>query len=413
MPVFTYKTIDAAGNELSQTIEADDKKDAAQKLRTQRKVVLLLEEQAQIIDEKTGERQAYKLSFFDYLTHISSGTIAVFFRKLSALVTSGVTLVNSLYILEEQETVGKMRKIIGRIRLDVEGGSSFALALKRWYPKVFDSLVVGMIEAGEASGMLSDILDRVATTLEQRAEFKNKIITGAIYPIIVIIAVIGVVIFLVGFVIPRIAPLLKLRGTRLPWNTQFLINMSDWFKLYWPQFFASIIVALSLAYITYKLVKPLRYWTDSLKLKLPVIGPVLVNSIIVEFTRNLSILIKSGVTVLESLSIVRNIIRNRVVRKVIDTIETHILRGESLSIPIKAAKHIFPPMVAGMVAVGEETGSLDTSLEVAADIHEKILDTHVKRVAAMVEPLLILVLGGIVGFVAWALISGMLTMYHV
>lgn len=411
MPVFTYKTIDAAGNELSQTIEADDKGDAAQKLRTQRKVVILLEEQAQTFDG-AGERQVYKFSLFDYLTHISSGTIAVFFRKLSALVTSGVTLVNSLYVLEEQETVGKMRKIIGRIRLDIEGGSAFALALSR-YPKIFDSLISGMIEAGETSGMLSDILNKVATALEQRAEFKSKIITGAIYPVIVIIAVVGVVIFLVGFVIPRIAPLLKMRGTRLPWNTQFLINMSDWFKLYWPQFFASIIAALILAYVTYKLVRPLRYWIDRLRLKLPVIGPVFVNSIIVEFTRNLSILIKSGVTVLESLSIVRNIIRNRAVKRVIDTIETHILRGESLSIPIKAANHIFPPMVASMVAVGEETGSLDTSLAVAADIHEKILDTHVKRVGTMVEPLLILVLGGIVGFVAWALISGMLTMYHV
>ncbi len=412
MPVFTYKTIDAAGNELTQTIEADDKRGAAQKLRTQRKVVILLEEQAQASAGETGERQVYKFSLFDYLTHISSGTIAVFFRKLSALVTSGVTLVNSLYVLEEQETVGKMRKIIGRIRLDVEGGSAFALALKR-YPKVFNSLIVGMIEAGEASGMLSDILNRVATALEQRAEFRSKIITGAIYPVIVIIAVVGVVIFLVGFVIPRIAPLLRMRGTRLPWNTQLLINMSDWFKLYWPQFLASIIAALSLVYVTYKLLKPFRYWIDRLKLKLPVIGPVFVNSIIVEFTRNLSILIKSGITVLESLSIVRNIIRNRAVKRVIDTIETHILRGESLSIPIKAANYIFPPMVASMVAVGEETGSLDTSLAVAADIHEKILDTHVKRVSTMVEPLLILVLGGIVGFVAWALISGMLTMYHV
>lgn len=412
MSIFAYKTIDAAGNELTQTIEADNKRDAAQKLRSQKKVVIFLEEQPEISSKDTGERQAYKFSIFDYLTYIGSGTIAVFFRKLSALVTSGVTLVNSLYVLEEQETVGKMRKIIGQIRMDVEGGSAFAVALKR-HPKVFDSLIVGMIEAGEASGILSDILNRVATALEQRADFRGKIITGAIYPVIVIIAVIGVVVFLVGFVIPRIAPLLKMRGTRLPWNTLLLINMSDWFKIYWSQFLTSIIAVLSMAYATYRLVRPLRYWIDRLKLKMPVIGPVLVNSIIVEFTRNLSILINSGVTVLESLNIVRNIIKNRAVKEVIDTVETHILRGESLSIPIKAASHIFPPMVASMVAVGEETGSLDTSLAVAADIHEKILDTHVKRVSTMVEPLLILVLGGIVGFVAWALISGILTMYHV
>lgn len=410
MPVYRYKTIDAAGNELTESIEAHDKKDAAQKLRTQRKVVILLEE-ARTPVEETKKRELYKFSIFDHLTHISSGAIAVFFRKLSALVTSGVTLVNSLYVLEEQETVGKMRKIIGQIRLDVEGGSSFTAALKR-HPKVFDPLITGMVEAGEASGMLSDILEKVATSLEQRAALRSKIVTGSIYPIIVIIAVVGVVTFLAGFVIPRIAPLLKMRGTKLPWNTQLLLDITSWFKLYWPQFFASIMGILVLTYIVYKLVKPLQYLIDRLKLKLPIIGPVLLNSIIVEFTRNLSILIRSGVTVLESLSIVRNIIRNRAVKDVIDTIETHILRGESLSIPIKAANHIFPPMVASMVAVGEETGSLDSSLAVAADIHEKILDTYVKRVNALVEPLLILVLGGIVGFVAWALISGILTMYH-
>ena len=407
MALFRYTTIDLAGNEVEETIEAADERAAAAVLRAQRKFVTSLEEAMPI-----PEKSAYDLSFLDYLSFINTTDIAFFFRQLSSLITSGVTLMNALFVLEEQEKKTRMRKLIGRIRLEIQGGSSFTTALKK-HPGHFDPLITGMVDAGEASGMLNVILERIADYLEQRAAFRNEIITGAIYPTIIVIAVVLVISFLAGFVIPKLVPILKMRGTKLPWNTQFLIVSSNWFKAYWIYLFSSIGIVSFLVYISYRSIDSLRYWIDRIKIKLPLIGPVLHYAIIVQFTRNMSTLIESGLSVVESLRIVNGIISNRAAKKVMETMENHVLRGESLSSPIKGASFMFPPMVATMVAVGEETGRMDSSLEVAANIHEKMLNTYVSRLSALIEPILIIILGGIVGFVAWSLISGVLTMYHV
>ena len=407
--IFEYSTIDAAGNEVKETIEAEDQSAAEAELRARKKIILSLKEASLAIE---GEAATYELSCLDYLSFVSIGDIAIFFRQLSSLLNSGVTLVNSLYVLEEQEKKIRLKKMIGRMRLDIQGGSSFLTALER-YPKTFDSRVCGMLAAGEASGTMGVMLDRIATHLEEDAGFRNQVISGAIYPAIVIIVVVVVIAFLVAFVIPRITPLLTLKAQKLPWNTQLIIDVSNWFTVYWRHFFAAIGITGSLLFVSYRSIASMRYWADRLKLKMPIVGPVFYYSVVVQFTRNLSTLIGSGVSVMESIRIVRDIISNTAAKKVLETMETHILRGENLSSPIKAADYIFPPMVASMVAVGEETGTVDVSLGIAADIHEKILKTYIQRMTAMIEPILIIFLGGIVGFVALALISGILTMYQV
>ncbi|MEA2083908.1 MAG: type II secretion system F family protein [Thermodesulfobacteriota bacterium] len=407
--IFEYTTIDAGGNEVKETIEADDQSAAEAELRAREKIILSLKEASLAVE---GESESYEFSCLDYLSFVRIGDIAIFFRQLSSLLNSGVTLVNALYVLEEQEKKIRLKKMIGRMRLDIQGGSSFLKAMER-YPNIFDSRVCGMLDAGEASGTIGEMLERIATHLEEDAGFRNQVITGAIYPAIVIIVVFVVIAFLVGFVIPRITPLLTLKAQKLPWNTQLIIDVSDWFMVYWMYFFAAIGITGSLIFLSYRSIAYARYWVDRLKLKLPVVGPVFYYSVVVQFTRNLSTLIGSGVSVMESIRIVRDIISNTAAKKVLETMETHILRGENLSSPIKAANFIFPPMVASMVSVGEETGSVDISLGIAADIHEKILKTYIQRMTAMIEPLLIVFLGGIVGFVALALISGILTMYQV
>jgi type IV pilus assembly protein PilC len=409
MPLYEYTTVDAGGNQVNLTIEAPDQRSAVAELRSRRKLVLSIEEAAVAAQ---NEAAAYELSWLDYLTVVNLADIAVFFRQLASLLNSGVTLVNSLFVLEEQEKKGRLRKMIGRMRLDIQSGTSLLKAVQR-YPKVFDSRVCGMVDAGEASGTLGVMLDRVATHLEEDAAFRSQLITGAIYPSIVIVVVVVVVAFLVGFVIPKITPLLNLKAQKLPWNTQLIIDVSNWFKVYWRHFFAGVGLGGVLIWFAYRSMAGLRYWTDRLKTRIPVVGPVFYHSVVVQFTRNLSTLIGSGVSVLESLRIVQGILRNAAAQKVVETMETHILRGDNLSTPIKAAPYIFPPMVASMVAVGEETGSVDKSLAIAADIHEKILQTYITRLTAMIEPILIIVLGGIVGFVAFALISGILAMYQV
>lgn len=407
MPYFRYLTLDQAGNEIEETLEAVDEKAAADVLRARKKFVTALQEVAPV-----SEKAGYEFSWVDYLNPLTTTDIAFFFRQLSSLITSGVTLVNSLYVLGEQEKKGRMRKLIGQIRLDVQGGKAFTVALGR-HPGQFDSMVVGMVEAGEAGGMLNLILDRIATTLEERAALRSQMVTGAVYPVLVLIAVVLVVGFLVGFVIPKLTPILKLKGSRLPWNTQLLIDSSSWFKANWMFSLAGIGVFVSSAYLACRTSESVRYWLDRWKIKLPVLGPVIRYALVVQFARNLSTLIESGVSMIESLRITGNTIKNRAVKKVIETMETHILKGENLSAPLKGADFIFPPMVATMVAVGEETGRMDASLSLAADIHEKLLKTYFDRMSALIEPILIVVLGLIVGFVAWSLISGVLVMYHV
>jgi len=409
MPLYEYTTIDAAGNQFTETLEAPDQHAAAAQLRAQKRVLLSLRP-ASLAAE--GEAASYELSWMDRLSMVKLADVAVFFRQLSSLLNCGVTLVNSLFVLEEQEKNRRFAKMIGRMRLDIQSGSSFLKALQR-YPAVFDSRVCGMVDAGEASGTLGVMLDRVATHLEEDAAFRNQLITGAIYPSIVIVVVVVVVAFLVGFVIPKITPLLRLKAQKLPWNTQLIIDISNWFKVYWLHFFIGCGAAGALAGFSYRCLPNLRYWVDRLMMKIPVVGPVFHFAVVVQFTRNLSTLVGSGVSVLESLRIVQGIIKNQAAKKVVETMEAHILRGDNLSTPIKAAHYIFPPMVASMVAVGEETGSVDESLGIAADIHEKILRTYIQRLTAMIEPMLIIVLGGIVGFVAFALISGILAMYKV
>lgn len=409
MPYFKYTTI-VDGNEIEEILEAEDIKSASDTLRAARKFVTSISEAASA--QEDAESKAYEPSLLDHFSFINVDDLAIFFRQLASLINSGVTLVNALYVLEEQEKNRKLRKIIGRVRLDIQGGSSLVDALKK-NPKAFDSLVTGMIDAGEASGTLGMMLDRVATHLEENGQFRTQMITASVYPVILLVIVVVVVAFLVGFVIPKITPLLKLRSQSLPWNTELLIIITNWFRDYWMQFFAVIFLICAIIFLLYRSMKNLRYWFDRIKIRLPVIGPVLHYAVVVQFTRNLSILIGSGVSVMESIRIVRGIISNRAAIRVLETMEDHILKGESLSSPVKAANHIFPPMVASMVAVGEETGNVDASLGIAADIHEKILQTYIKRMTTMIEPLLIIVLGGIVGFVAWSLIAGILTMYKI
>jgi type IV pilus assembly protein PilC len=407
MAQFIYKTLDHRGAEIEETIEAEDLGSAASFLRRERKLVISIKEAA---GRPRGVDDSIRFTALDYLSFVRSGDIVLFFRQLSTLIAAGVTLSNSLRILEKQAGRRKIRKIIGQVCRDIERGSSFMNALKR-HPRTFSPLVVGMIETGEASGMLDEILKRIASNLEERATFRTQVITSFIYPSIVVLMSIFVVIFLVGFVIPKFLPIIRGMGGKLPWNTQLLINLTDWFKEYGKLLFAGMGVFALLLASSYKLIDFVKYWIDRIKIKLPAFGKMFHYPVVIIFSRNLAILLRSGMSMLESLVIIRNSIGNEAARKAVNTMERRVTRGESLSAPIKSADYIFPPMVADMVAVGENTGNMDDTLDLVGDIHEQMLQTHIKRVNAIIEPAIILLLGGMVGFVAWALIAGVLTMY--
>ena len=381
--------------------------EAAATLRNQGKLVLSMEEAGA---EKAGVKDPLQLSLLDYLSSVRKNDIVLFFRQLATLIVAGITLSNALIVLEKQAEKRRLSKIIGTIRRDIEGGSTFQKALMR-YPRIFDTLVIGMVNAGELSGMLDVLLDRIATYLEDRSEFRTQVVSSFIYPAIVIFMSVLVISFLVGFVIPKFIPIIKGMGGTLPWNTQFLIDLTDWFKIYGKHLFAGLSIFVAILILSYKYIEIVRYWIDRLKLKIPVLGCIFSYSMVVQFSENLSILIRSGINLAECLLIVRDAVGNHAAKAVITTMERVILRGESLSRPLRDANSIFPLMVADMVAVGEETGNMDTTLELSAGIYKKMLTTYVKRMNSMIEPILIIALGGIVGFVAWALIAGVLAMY--
>lgn len=405
MPLFNYTSIDTRGKEVEGTIDAADIDAATASLKAQGKLVTSLKE-----GRPETRRGPSPPSALDYLSFVRSKDIIILFRQLATLFAAGLTLVDGLSVLEKQSRKRGLQRMLGQIRRDVEGGMAFSWALQK-HPRVFRPIEVGMVEAGEASGTLDVMLSTIADDLEARATLRTETISSFIYPSVVVLTSIGVIVFLVGYVLPNFMPIIKMMGEEVPWNTQLLIDATEWFKNHGSHLCGGVGLSILLFYCLYKFIGPARYWVDRLKLKLPVFGPIFLYSVVIRFSRNLSSLLGSGLSILESLERVRHTVGNRVANNVIRVMERRITRGESLSAPLKSATHLFPPMVADMVAVGEETGKMDTTLELVASIHEKMLKTYIKRMSAMIEPALILAIGSIVGFVAWSFISGVLSMY--
>ena len=406
MARFFYTTINNNGKEVSGTVEAADINTAAANLRGQGRVITSLKE---INDASKENKELSRTSSFDCFSFIWSSDIVIMFRQLSVLITAGVTLVSSLQILQRQTRKRKLKWLLSQVLHNIEEGSTFADALKK-HPGVFSFFITNMIESGEVGGTLDIILERIADHLEERAAFRAQIITSFIYPAIVIVMSIIVVSFLVGFVIPKFMPFIKARGGKLPWNTQFLLDSTRWLKSYWKYIVGGAGAGFFGLFFLSR-IKAVKCWIDRIKMRLPIVGPVFLYSVVVQFSRNLASLLSSGVSMLESLRTVRNTLGNYAAMRVMDIMERRVTRGESLSAPVRDAVHVFPPMVAEMIAVGEETGGLDEALNLTAQIHEKLLETYVKRMNSLLEPVLILTLGGIVAFVAWSLIAGILTMY--
>lgn len=410
--------IDSGGKEVGKAIRAPGSDAAATSLTAQRGAATSLNARRgpvtslkEGLPQRAGRTRApLEPTLLDYLSFVRSKDTVMLFRQLSSLFAAGLTLVNALYVLEKQAKKRKLRRILQQLRRDIEAGLSFSQALSK-HPRIFKPIQIGMAEAGEASGTLDVMLERISDDLEAQAAFRSELISSFIYPSVVVLTSIGVICFLVGYVMPKFIPIIKMAGGDLPWNTQLLITVTEWFKEFGKYLAWGVAGTVFLICCIYKFIGPARYWIDRLKLKLPLIGPTFLYSLVIRFSRNLSSLVGSGVSMLESLRRVRNTMGNRAAEHVIGIMERRITRGESLSGPLRSATHVFPPMVAEMVAVGEETGKMDTSLELVASIHEKMLQTYVKRMNAMIEPVMILALGSIVGFVAWSFISGALAMY--
>ena len=325
---------------------------------------------------------------------IKARDVSLFTRQFATMIDAGLPIVQCLDILSEQSESKLLRNTIQKIRQDVEGGSTLAEALKK-HPKVFDDLYVNMVAAGEAGGVLNTILNRVALFIEKANKLKKKVKGAMIYPSTIIAVAVIVVAILLIFVIPVFAELYNSMGKALPAPTQITINISNWFVANWLYMFLGL-VGIGFAIRFYYQTEQGRMNIDRVLLRLPILGDLLRKVAVARFSQNMAILLSSGVPILDGLAITAKTAGNKVVEKAIIDSRASISQGKTVAEPLRESK-IFPPMVCQMVAVGENTGGLDGMLRKVAELYEEEVDDAVANLTALMEPMIMVILGVILG----------------
>jgi len=384
MPLYEWQGKTGRGEARSGTLKADSEALLRAALRKEGVIVTKASE------KKSGDKTVK----YNTKKKIKALAVVLFTRQLSTMITSGLPLVQSLEILSNQIEDKNLCGIVKEIKAKIEGGSRFADAL-RDYPKCFDELYVNLVVAGEEGGMLDTVLNRLAIYMEKIEKLKKKIKSAMIYPISIIVVAIGVVMVLLIFVIPVFEGMFKDMGAELPMPTQIVINLSKFVQSY----IIYMIIALGIAVFLFR-----RYYKtesgqrtiDRLVLKVPIFGVLALKSSVARVTRTLATLLSSGVAILESLVIVARVAKNKIVEDALIVARTKISEGKSMSEPLQESG-IFPPMVVQMVQVGESTGALDNMLNKIADFYEEDVDNLVTNLTSLMEPLIMMFLGVILG----------------
>ncbi|HEX7859749.1 MAG TPA: type II secretion system F family protein [Verrucomicrobiae bacterium] len=382
MPSYTYVAREAGTNrEIRSTMDAGSEQAAIAALLSKNLLVLSIQEKV----GKKGKTAGGSVPLAD---------LVVFTRQLATMLDAGLAMVQSLQALAEQTTNKVMRDVIKDVCTRVEGGDSFSQALVK-HPKVFNRLFVCMVDAGEKGGLLAEILARLATFLENTARLRKKVKSAMMYPAVVTFVAIAITIFLLVKVVPVFGEIFSGFGAKLPAPTQFLISLSNWMKsnLLYLIPAVGLIIYGWLAYIKTKAGR--EFW-DRTRIKLPIFGHIAHKICLARFTRTLASLIRSGVPILEVLSIVANTCGNVVMEKAIRVAMTDIEKGDGISNAL--AKHpVFPTMIIRMMTAGEQTGKIDSMLERIADFLDEEIETVLSGLTSLIEPLLIVFLGVVVG----------------
>jgi type IV pilus assembly protein PilC len=407
MPEFRYEAIDQSGRKRRGTLPGKNLSEAATSLKVQGLLITGLNEYA---PDTVHLRSSSRTPVSRRLLRVKQSETILMLKQLAALLRSGVTMVNAFSILETQSRNKRLKQVLAAVRRDVETGNLLSDAMIN-FPKTFPLMVTNIVRTGEASGLLDDALERIALYWEEKLALRQQILTSMIYPSIVLLVAIAVVVFILSYVLPNMLPFLETMGGELPWSTQFLINVSEMLLTHWDMIllsFAAFFLVLAVAYA----IPAGRMIIDRLKMRIPVIGQILQYSLIVFFAKTLAILIGSGVFIEQALKATRETMGNRAARKILERMAMRVTYGETLSAPLLESGSLFPPMVGNMIKVGEETGSIDSSLYMVADIYSKLLESKIKKMIAMIEPALLVFLGGIVAFIAASLVSAILSSYN-
>jgi type IV pilus assembly protein PilC len=392
MPVFEYKVRDRAGKLIMGREESASQRDLAVTLREKGYFV------AEIKPPKTGLNADIKLpAWLNFGGRVTLRDISLFSRQFATVINAGLPVVQSLSILQRQSNKDGLKEALKKIREEVETGMPLSEAMAK-FPKLFNKLYVYLVRAGEASGNLDGILERVAAYQEKQQALRGKIKSAMTYPAVVMVIALGVTYFLLTGIVPQFASILDQLGGELPFITRILIMVSDFLRYQW-WLLLLIIVGAGVGLGSYYRTNQGRHVIDRFLLKVPIFGALIQKTAIASFSNTFGLLLKSGVNIIESIEITKGTAGNVIVEDVLDEAKQAVQRGEQLSQPLEHHPHVFPPLVTSMIAIGEETGAVDSMLEKIAAFYEREVDEAVESLTAALEPMMIVFLGGIVGFI--------------
>jgi type IV pilus assembly protein PilC len=407
MGTFAFRAVDLAGVPSRGEVEAGSKAQVTEQLRQRGLIVLDVSE----------KREALKLeSVFQRFKSINMRNLAVFSRQFATLINSGMPMLRSLYTLEEQTEDEMLKNAIVGVRQDVEAGSSVAAAMES-QPGVFDQLYRSMVYAGEGSGRLEDALDRVAFQLEKLDALRRQVKSALMYPAVVFALALVVMVVVVAFIVPVFVGIFEEIASEnpgapaeLPFMTQITVGVSDFITGKWYILIPAIAI-LAYVFVRWKKTDRGRMQWDKLKLRLPAhIGDVVQKVALARWSRTFSGTVASGVPILQAIQISGDTAGNAVIQDAMTDVYDSVKRGGTISKPL-AEHSVFPPMVSHMVSVGEDSGQLETMLEKVADFYDAEVDAKVKALTSLIEPVMIMLVGGVVGFIVISMYLPIFSLY--
>jgi type IV pilus assembly protein PilC len=399
MATYVFKAMDLAGVPAKGEVEAESKQDVANQLKERGLVVV-------DIAAKYRSREVN----LDFMNRVSAKDLAVASRQLSTMVTSGMSILRALQVLESQASSKVLSETVSAVRKDVEAGLLLSDAMAR-HPKVFSPLYVSMVRAGETGGVLEDCLMRTADQLEKDAALRRQVRAAMIYPSVVITFAVIVLLALVAFLIPVFVGVFKQFPGKLPTLTQFMVNFSNIVTHQWYLLIIAVVGSV-VGFITFKRSEWGRPRWDAFKLRIPMkIGDIVQKVAIARWSRTFSALTSAGVPILHALEITGKTAGNAVIERSMSEVITSVKGGGTIAAPLKQAP-VFPPMVSQMVGVGEETGALDAMLDKIADFYDSEVEAAVKALTSILEPVMIIFVGGIVGVIVISMYLPLFSVYN-
>ncbi len=402
MPVFEYKGIDKGGKEVKGVKEADSEKSLRQMLKKDGVFVSKISQ-----GKESGGALSAEVDFQQMFEKITPADVAIFTRQLATLIKAKIPLSDALSACVDQVEKPKLRKILAKLKTDVNEGSSFADSLED-YQEVFGPLFANMVRAGEASGMLEEVLLRLTEFTEGSVKLRQKISSAMMYPIIMVVVGALILSGFCAYVIPQITQIFQDTGQDLPTVTKIIIAISDALREWWWLFILSVVVPIIFFRRWKKTPKGKMTW-DRISLKIPIFGPLALMIDVSRFTKTLATLLSSGVPLLVALDITKNVLGNAELMQAVENTKIAVKEGAPLALPLKQSGK-FPMMVVHMIAVGEKSGALEEMLKVVAESYESQVENRISRLTTMLEPLMIVGMGATIAIIVFAILLPILKM---